>query len=66
MREQIPSESIATLEELTELVDQLREKKMLHPLEAKKLVHRLGSASDIKFPINFQQFEQIISSMNVR
>lgn len=32
-------------------------------MEAKKLVHRFGSAEDIKFPINFQQFEQIVSML---
>lgn len=61
MKEHIPSESIENIQEFKEFVGQLSDSKMLHPLEAKKLVHKFSSSQDIKFPINFPQFEQIIS-----
>lgn len=61
MKEHIPSESIENIHEFKEFVTHLCDSKMLHPLEAKKLFHNFNSSKDIKFPINFLQFEQIIS-----
>ena len=58
----IPAESIADIEEFRQLASHLCDSKLLHPSEVKQLTHRLSNSAEIKFPINFQQLEQLIST----
>lgn len=57
----IPAESISDIEEFRQLASHLCDAKLLHPSEVKQLTHRLSNSADVKFPINFQQLEQLIS-----
>lgn len=62
MKEYIPSEQISDIEEFKEFVNHLCDSKLLSPSDVKKLMLKFSSSAEIKFPINFQQFEQIIST----